>query len=503
MDWVFNLRGLSFVRLYDTTKMLATNNRKKSLVRDKSAQKDINRTTKMAKTPTRASQAELPKLEPLFRRVAGKWEPGREDFLLVEQMYNQSGPSKLRKNKRDIDCDPRRGTPPVPDDNPDDENGSDVSGDSSSDSSSSSSDSDSPRRPQGPLTPTSVARDEFRARRGPTPGFVLGEEISDPSGDEEVETAEGHGEDGDDEAGGGATASESVELVRMQRTDEFVRSLQRLDNSVGLIAEPPAGVNRSLRRTKSPGAVSKVSHISDQLHTVSKFHSNSQDPIQIDDNDDEDCKIISRPATGTSFVQRFRSRSGTARRSNSSGLFCTPGPDESKIVKWKKENSTAGSSTGGSPSASASVRYRAASAESAHIDLTLDDDDNDSDLDLLDDTPRRQAGPSPSPSHQKQQLARKQSDPPRSPQQEELSRMEAGAEEMSRAARAARARDRLGPPGGGRTGSSSPQPRGVKRTRDSSSVANTDPGEGYTKRSKPSVFGSHSDWIWPVRRQDD
>lgn len=298
-------------------------------------------------------------------------------------------------------------------------------------------------------------------------------EEEDESSEAEAENAKSHEADEEDEPDDDSTASEGEELARRRRTDQFVRSLQQVDGR--LMADPPTRVSPLPRRARSQGAISEISHLSEPLKGISNFFSNSQNPIQIDDNDDEKLQIIPRPPANAFPQPRPRSRSKAARRSTS-GLFCTPGPDERISVARTNETTTA------SPSATASVYNR---ASSAHIDLTLDDD---SDEDLLNDTPSRQAGPSPSPSGQQQQVARQLTDPPQSSPRQEISyaRVEGEAEKLERAA----GLFDLG--GDGRVGSSSPQPRGVKRTRDGSSVAASEPGEGGKKRPKIFDFGSHT-----------
>lgn len=487
MDAVYQLRGLQYVHLYDTTKMVATRDRSKSAVRDQSAVIDINRTATMAKTPARGLAARLRRLDPLFKPIPDKWTPGNKGYHLVQQVYAQSKHSNIRINDLDIDC-PGQKTPSTTSDASDNEDDSDGSEDSSSDASSTSSDSGSPRRARGLPTPTSPAGEEPCTRRGPTPAPTSGKELSDSSEEEEepseaeADNIDGKVEDEENRSDGAGTASEPEDLVRRQRTDEFLQSLIQVEDYDGLMGEPLSGTNRPFRRARSQGAASNVSHVSGPLQNIWDRFSNLQAPILIDESDDEDCKIISRPATGAFSQERPQSRSQPARRSMSD-LFCTPGPDERSSVTRTNENTTASPSPGPSLSAPASAHSR---ASSAHIDLTLDDD---SDEDLGNDVPARQAGPSPSPSQQQQHLAQRGTrDPPQSSPLREVGPVKDEVEGPGLAAAAGL----LDVPSGGRGAMScSPRPRGVKRTRVESSVAATEPDESTEKkRQRTFDFGS-------------
>lgn len=534
MDWVHLLRGLQFICLYDTTKMIATKDRNKSEVRDESAVIDLNRTARMEKTPTRAYKALLHNLDPLFDyKAANKWAPGLKDFRLLQRMqkiYDPNASFDLRKNDLDKDCDPKSGTPPSSEvsDDEDDENDEgdteddpdDSGGSSPEDDDSTDSGSDDPDRPQGLATSPSPACEESRARRGPTPAPGFGESVFDSSEDEdeaaedEIRDArynilddqndsgddkssnadsgdsesdgESNGESDDESSDYGAGNAEEAS-VRRHHMDRYF-PLQQPEDTVGF-APGWSHVSEVYipRRAISLGGLSSVSHLTEQLQAIPRRFENRQDPNCIKDEDEEndnDFQSLSKAPHAWLLHNGRRS---------SSGLFCTPNPDERSATRTAEPQATpAGSSSSPAPGMRArAADIRSWTPSSAPIDLTTDDSDDES----VDKALGRQAGPSPSPSRrpeagnqQGKGVQRETRSLLKSPLPQDDSRGEGNLE-----------RDAVQPEAlvmdlpqpthlfgdnSGRAGSSSSQPRVDKRAREGGSATEKDSNEPGRKKAK-------------------
>lgn len=539
MDWVHLLRGLQFIKLYDTTKMIATKRRDKSEVRDKSAVIDLNRTARMEKTPKRAYKALLHNLDPLFDyKAANKWAPGLKDFRLLQRMqkiYDPNASFDLRKNDLDINCNPKSGTPPRSEasDDEDEEDGEvdtegdpDDSGDSSAEGDDSTgSGSDDPDRPQGLATPPSLACEESRARRGPSPAPGFGGSVFDSSEDEDEAGEDGVGDAGynmvddqdepdddessnadfdngesdgesDDEFGDDGAGNVVEEAsVRRHHINKYF-PLPQPDDITGFGPDWShlSEVHRP-RRAISLGGISSVSHLTEQLQAIPRRFENRQNSICIEDEDeedDDDIQILSKAPRNWLLQNGRRSRSGATRRS-SSGLFCTPNPDERSATRTAEPQATpAGSSSSPAPG----MRARAAdirnwAPSSAPIDLTTDDSDDGA----VDKVLGRQAGPSPSPSRrpeagdqQREGVKRETGSPIKSPLPQDDSRGGEGHLERDVVEPEASATDLPHPEhlgdSGGRAGSSSLQPRVDKHVREGGSAAEEDPNEPDRKKAK-------------------
>ncbi|ROW08362.1 hypothetical protein VMCG_03052 [Cytospora schulzeri] len=154
MDYIYQLRGLYWLHVYDLEKTVSTMERHS--VRDSSFVIDLERVVTQKKVPLRAENSSLPKLKHLFPE--GGWEPLSVDLKLITEVYSEATGYKPRDNDLDNDTTSSRGTS-SPSPSPE---GSD---DGSSDDGSDGSESSGP----GPGLPTPPASTGRHMRRGATP----------------------------------------------------------------------------------------------------------------------------------------------------------------------------------------------------------------------------------------------------------------------------------------------------------------------------------------------
>lgn len=123
MDYIYTLRGMTWIRFYDYEKALKPQPNQVSYrvpIRDWSFHEDITNVTTMDKVPIRKRHAELENLTPFFRdREADEpqvWEPSTGMVDLVKEFFaeyqGQGAYDMLRQNPayRDIDFTSRIGT---------------------------------------------------------------------------------------------------------------------------------------------------------------------------------------------------------------------------------------------------------------------------------------------------------------------------------------------------------------------------------------------------------
>jgi hypothetical protein len=107
MDYIYELRGMDWVRFYDFNEALQAGEDSRKPIRDWSFAEDITNATTLAKVPKLKERAQLGNLEPLFpSRNGGQgqdWHPSVEDWMLVKSIYNSSNCSYDDLRLRQLD----------------------------------------------------------------------------------------------------------------------------------------------------------------------------------------------------------------------------------------------------------------------------------------------------------------------------------------------------------------------------------------------------------------
>lgn len=208
MDYIYRLRGLHWLHVYDLDKTVMTMERHP--VRDSSFVIDLERVVTQRKVTSRAPNSSKSKLKRLFPK--GGWEPVVFDVKLMRQVFSEDTGYDFRKNDLDNDATSSRGTlSPSP--------GPDGSDDGGSDGNSDDSGSDSPG-PGLPTPPGSTGR-HMRRSATPAPARV---EISDSD-----EDADNPSESDDEE--------EEVE----EESDQDIEDGQGLDHDASDASAPGSG----------------------------------------------------------------------------------------------------------------------------------------------------------------------------------------------------------------------------------------------------------------------
>lgn len=459
----------------------------------------------MKKVPSRAKDARLTRLYPLFSRRLDAWRPDKKDFALLRHVYKHCFPFDLRKNDLDIDTTHRRGTPSVVSVSDDEDGVGDCSSDES-ESGSDGSESDSSRlnnHTRGlPSPPSSTGKS--LSLRGATLDPDFGKETLDED-DEVAEVVEA--QDQDTDADGTDTVGDSADSGDENSSDESSddessddessngRYGDGHDNRLGETENDTYKVELQMRRSRSdqfgrnhPNTGSDIQlqrghQDGDCAHLMPQASRDRQAPIQIDTDDDE-VQIIPPPPSGTLDMPQSWSRSrfildNAQRRSESSeGLFVTPGPEERSTVKSEEATS-----------ATASASASTSPAPSIHVDLTLLDDSEEED-EAESTSSRQQKG-----QHKDGQLSfspRGYADmDDQMPEMAPCEIVRLSSDEDDRDDDDDDDNDDSQIPG--RFLTASPQPHGIKRTRDGS-VAASDPDESRKKRLLTCQFGPHNDW---------
>ncbi|KAK4150568.1 hypothetical protein C8A00DRAFT_17931 [Chaetomidium leptoderma] len=108
IDYVYQLRGMEWIRFYDVNQAFHGRRNVRHPVQDWSFSEDITNTTTLPKPPTRQQNAELENLEPLFTGE-NPWTPSADDWKLVKSVFIDTNGRcsyddlRLRKSNRDAD----------------------------------------------------------------------------------------------------------------------------------------------------------------------------------------------------------------------------------------------------------------------------------------------------------------------------------------------------------------------------------------------------------------
>ena len=206
MDYIYQLRGMLWIRVYCLDKEKAGTKRSLAKIRDQSFVIDVERVATQAKVPARFEKTKLENLDPLFP-VGASWGPSRQDFHRIRPIYTEDTGYDNRCNDLDHDATSSQGTI-------EHSSSSDESGDDQDDSDSDSSGPalHSPPRPprrRRPFTPA------------PSPGDVEEEELSES--EDENHQSVSNDPDQSDSGDSGVDDDDSVEALRHRRLNQFVR----------------------------------------------------------------------------------------------------------------------------------------------------------------------------------------------------------------------------------------------------------------------------------------
>ncbi|GAB1316030.1 hypothetical protein MFIFM68171_06240 [Madurella fahalii] len=113
IDYIYQLRGMDWIRFYDFNKALMGLRNVRKPIQDWSFAEDITNTTTLPKVPTRLENAKLENLESLFPRRDGgpgrNWKPSDADWELVKSLYlhnnGRSSYDDLRRQALNHDAD--------------------------------------------------------------------------------------------------------------------------------------------------------------------------------------------------------------------------------------------------------------------------------------------------------------------------------------------------------------------------------------------------------------
>ncbi|KAH6617077.1 hypothetical protein F5144DRAFT_551576 [Chaetomium tenue] len=161
LDYIYQLRGLEWIRFYDFAKVLKTGRSVRKTVQDWSFVEDVTNTTTLPKAPVREEHSKLENLAPLLKDEGQKWTPSPDDWELVKSVFIDSNGRcsyddlRARNANRDADVASFLSTASV----------LDISSDSSDSDSTTSSDSDGPSGPENSLGLSESALSLFRQRQ--------------------------------------------------------------------------------------------------------------------------------------------------------------------------------------------------------------------------------------------------------------------------------------------------------------------------------------------------
>lgn len=311
IDYVYQLRGLYWVHVYDLDREIINPDRSKAQIRDQSFVIDVERVTTQEKVPSRAENSKLENLDPLWPVSGQGWIPSAADFDRIRPLFHEDNGYDNRPNDLDHDATSSQGT---------------LSDSDDSEGEDSDSDSDS----SGHSPPFSSRR-----RRPFTPAPGTGPEEEEELSETEVGSL---GSVSDDDQGKGDSGSDSDDAFEDLRQ----RYQYRRDNSQ--VSEPLSLIHRA----RSEGGT--VSHIDSDLERG------------VENSSDDEVREIPAPSS-----YRPQSRS-------SAGLFVTPGPGERTTTGTPdtRRRSTSGPRRATSARSASSVPIPTSAKV---VDLTLDSDD--------------------------------------------------------------------------------------------------------------------------------
>ncbi|KAL1867303.1 hypothetical protein Daus18300_006422 [Diaporthe australafricana] len=253
MDYIYQLRGMHFVRWYDLNKESASGDRSLASIRDQSFVIDVERVVTQEKVPERLENSRLENLDVLFRNRAS-WKPSRQDFEMVRHIYEEANGYDTRLNDLDKDANSSQGTI------------SSGSGASSSDSDSDSdSDDEDDDDDSGPALQTPPG--SSRRRRPFTPAPSFGDHGREDSSESERDDLPHEGEshhsssDGDESQDSGSdndnAGSVTTEIFKRRRLSQYLRDNSQMaiviDDDDDDIQEIPAPNSRLLSLFVTPG----------------------------------------------------------------------------------------------------------------------------------------------------------------------------------------------------------------------------------------------------------
>lgn len=221
MDYIYQLRGLYWLHVYDLDKTVLTMERHP--VRDSSFVIDLQRVVTQAKVPSRAENSSLPNLKHLFSEEG--WKPASLDFEVIGQVFSEETGYDLRENDLDNDATSSRGTlSPSP---PPEESDDDGSDDGGSEDGSDGLKSVSP----GPDLPTPPSSTRRRMHRNTTPAPAR-VEIWDLDDESEGHAEHGEEEENDQDTEDGQETDDddkrsiNTDIIRTRRCYQFIRQNQ-------------------------------------------------------------------------------------------------------------------------------------------------------------------------------------------------------------------------------------------------------------------------------------
>lgn len=217
MDYIYQLRGLFWVRWYDLEKESATGDRSLASIRDQSFVIDVERVATQEKVPARLETSRLENLDLLFPN-GDSWKPSRQDFDRIRPIYTEDTGYATRLNDLDKDASSSNGTI---------SSGSDAGSSGSGSGSGSDSDSDDDDD-SGPALRTPPG--SSRRRRPFTPAPVGREDSSESERDDLPNEGDGshHPGSNDDESQNSGSdndnaGSVTTEVFRRRRLNQFLR----------------------------------------------------------------------------------------------------------------------------------------------------------------------------------------------------------------------------------------------------------------------------------------
>lgn len=102
-DYIYQLRGMYWVHIYDLDKEIAHPERSVAKIRNQSFVIDVERVTTQEKVPSRLENSKLENLDLLFP-VGGSWSPSRRDFDRIREIYTEDTGYDNRPNDLDYDA---------------------------------------------------------------------------------------------------------------------------------------------------------------------------------------------------------------------------------------------------------------------------------------------------------------------------------------------------------------------------------------------------------------
>lgn len=321
MDYIYQLRGLYWVHVYDLDREIVNPDRNQAKIRDQSFVIDVERVTTQEKVPSRAENSKLECLDPLWPVSGQGWIPRAPDFDRIRPLFHEDSgyDNRPRLNDLDHDATSSQGTLTDSDDSEGEDSDSDSSGSSR-------------HSPPGPS----------RRRRPFTPAPRAGPEEEDELSETEVDSLGSVSGDDQGKGDSGNDSEDAFEDIRQRY--QYLR-----DNSQ--ISEP-LSLNR---RARSEGGT--VSHIDSDLDLARGAENSSDDEV----------KEIPAPSS-----VRLQSRS-------SAGLFVTPGPGERTTTGTPdtRRRSTSAIQPRRATSASRSASSFQIPTSAKVVDLTREDSDDE------------------------------------------------------------------------------------------------------------------------------